>query len=219
MGNHKTTYILVHGAWHGSWSARVGLVRHIGLSNVSPRQLAAAQAITEIVCIQNFYNVAQRGDDTFIDDLDFLLEFRESGKRFFEEPVFRSDQANLSLDARQVVNLRLGAQIVMHGVDSLLPGACVQPGTVRGAARTDFGHDDQIVGIRMEYFPKKMAEREAALVASPASGQDWDCPTPRDRIRFDSAQPRTEGIRPDKKANPIRRINDSISLYKLILCG
>ena len=46
-----------------------GLIRHIGLSNVSPKQLAEAQAITEIVCIQNFYNVAQRGDDTFIDDL------------------------------------------------------------------------------------------------------------------------------------------------------
>ena len=45
------------------------LIRHIGLSNVSPRQFAEAQAITEIVCIQNFYNVAQRGDDTFIDDL------------------------------------------------------------------------------------------------------------------------------------------------------
>jgi hypothetical protein len=44
---------------------------------------------------------------------------------------------------------------------------------------------------RVEYFPKKMAEREAALVASPASGQDWDRPTPRDRIRFDSAQSRT----------------------------
>ena len=46
-----------------------GLVRHIGLSNVSARQLAEAQAITEIVCIQNFYNLAQRSDDTFIDDL------------------------------------------------------------------------------------------------------------------------------------------------------
>jgi pyridoxine 4-dehydrogenase len=46
-----------------------GLVQHIGLSNVSPRQLAEAQAIAEIVCIQNFYNVAQRGDDTFIDEL------------------------------------------------------------------------------------------------------------------------------------------------------
>jgi pyridoxine 4-dehydrogenase len=48
---------------------RQGLVQHIGLSNVSPRQLAGARAITEIVCIQNFYNVAQRGDDLFIDDL------------------------------------------------------------------------------------------------------------------------------------------------------
>lgn len=46
-----------------------GLIQHIGLSTVSARQLAEAQAITEVVCIQNFYNVAQRGDDRFIDDL------------------------------------------------------------------------------------------------------------------------------------------------------
>ena len=43
-----------------------GLVRHIGLSTVSPGQLVAAQAITEIVCVQNFYNVAQRADDEFV---------------------------------------------------------------------------------------------------------------------------------------------------------
>jgi pyridoxine 4-dehydrogenase len=48
---------------------RQGLLRHIGLSNVTPKQLAEAQTITEIVCIQNFYNVAQRNDDRFIDDL------------------------------------------------------------------------------------------------------------------------------------------------------
>ena len=46
-----------------------GLVQHIGLSTVSPRQLDQAQSITEIVCIQNFYNLAQRGDDGFIDRL------------------------------------------------------------------------------------------------------------------------------------------------------
>ena len=46
-----------------------GLIRHIGLSNVSPKQLAEAQSITEIVCVQNFYNVANRNDDDFIDDL------------------------------------------------------------------------------------------------------------------------------------------------------
>ena len=48
---------------------RQGLIRHIGLSNVTPGQLAEAQAITEIVCVQNFYNVAHRKDDAFIDDL------------------------------------------------------------------------------------------------------------------------------------------------------
>ena len=46
-----------------------GLIRHLGLSTVSPKQLAEAQVITDIVCIQNFYNVAQRTDDGFIDDL------------------------------------------------------------------------------------------------------------------------------------------------------
>jgi len=48
---------------------RQGLIRHIGLSNVTPRQLQEAQKITEIVCIQNFYNVARRSDDAFIDVL------------------------------------------------------------------------------------------------------------------------------------------------------
>jgi pyridoxine 4-dehydrogenase len=48
---------------------RQGLIRHIGLSNISPKQLTEAQAITGIVCVQNFYNLAHRKDDAFIDDL------------------------------------------------------------------------------------------------------------------------------------------------------
>jgi len=48
---------------------RQGLIRHIGLSNVAPTQLAEAQTLTEIVSVQNFYNVAHRNDDPFIDDL------------------------------------------------------------------------------------------------------------------------------------------------------
>ena len=46
-----------------------GLIRHLGLSNVNPKQLAEAQTITEIVCVQNFYNLAHRNDDSFLDDL------------------------------------------------------------------------------------------------------------------------------------------------------
>jgi pyridoxine 4-dehydrogenase len=48
---------------------RQGLIRHLGLSNVSPAQLAEARRITEIICVQNFYNVAQRSDDAFIENL------------------------------------------------------------------------------------------------------------------------------------------------------
>jgi pyridoxine 4-dehydrogenase len=48
---------------------RQGLIRHLGLSNVTPEQLAEGLVITEIVCVQNFYNVANRNDDDFIDDL------------------------------------------------------------------------------------------------------------------------------------------------------
>ena len=48
---------------------RQGLIRHLGLSNVSPTQLAEAEAITEIVCVQNLYNIALRQDDGFVDDL------------------------------------------------------------------------------------------------------------------------------------------------------
>jgi aryl-alcohol dehydrogenase-like predicted oxidoreductase len=46
-----------------------GLIHHLGLSNVSAKQFAEAQKISEIVCVQNYYNVAHRDDDGFIDDL------------------------------------------------------------------------------------------------------------------------------------------------------
>jgi aryl-alcohol dehydrogenase-like predicted oxidoreductase len=48
---------------------RQGLIRHLGLSNVSPEQLVEAQTISDIVCVQNLYNVAHRNDDRFIDSL------------------------------------------------------------------------------------------------------------------------------------------------------
>ncbi|MCC7701920.1 oxidoreductase [Janthinobacterium sp. GW460P] len=48
---------------------REGLVRHIGLSNVDAGQVAEAQAISPIVCVQNHYNLAHRADDALIDTL------------------------------------------------------------------------------------------------------------------------------------------------------
>jgi aryl-alcohol dehydrogenase-like predicted oxidoreductase len=48
---------------------RKGLVRHIGLSNVTPAQIEEGRRICEIVCVQNHYNVAHRADDALIDEL------------------------------------------------------------------------------------------------------------------------------------------------------
>ncbi len=68
----------VHGPAEGSIEAPLtvlaglqaqGLVRHIGLSNVTPAQIAEGRRICEIVCVQNHYNLAHRADDALIDDL------------------------------------------------------------------------------------------------------------------------------------------------------
>jgi len=68
----------VHGPAEGSIGAQVavladlrreGLIRHIGVSNVTAAQVAEAQAITEIVCVQNNYNLVNRADDPLIDHL------------------------------------------------------------------------------------------------------------------------------------------------------
>jgi aryl-alcohol dehydrogenase-like predicted oxidoreductase len=68
----------VHGPAEGSLEApltalaelqRQGLVRHIGLSNVTAKQIADGRRICEIVCVQNQYNLAHRDDDALIDNL------------------------------------------------------------------------------------------------------------------------------------------------------
>jgi aryl-alcohol dehydrogenase-like predicted oxidoreductase len=69
----------VHGPAEGSIEAPLtvlaemqqqGLVRHIGLSNVTPTQIAEGRRICDIVCVQNHYNVVNRADDALIDDLE-----------------------------------------------------------------------------------------------------------------------------------------------------
>jgi len=44
-----------------------GLIRHLGVSVVSPEQLTEAQSIAPVVCVQNFYNLANRADDALVD--------------------------------------------------------------------------------------------------------------------------------------------------------
>src|SRR5581483_1598435 len=68
----------IHGPAEGSLEAeltvladlqRKGLVRHIGLSNVTPTQVAAGRRICQIACVQNQYNLAHRHDDALVDTL------------------------------------------------------------------------------------------------------------------------------------------------------
>jgi pyridoxine 4-dehydrogenase len=68
----------VHGPKEGSIAEQVttlaelqqqGLIRHLGVSNVTPAQLREAQTIAPIVCVQNLYNLANRSDDAFINEL------------------------------------------------------------------------------------------------------------------------------------------------------
>jgi aryl-alcohol dehydrogenase-like predicted oxidoreductase len=48
---------------------RKGLIRHLGLSNVTAKQVAEAQKIARVVCVQNHYNLVHRADDTLVDEL------------------------------------------------------------------------------------------------------------------------------------------------------
>ena len=68
----------IHGPAEGSIEAplaavaelqRKGLVKHIGLSNVTSKQVAQGRSMVEIVCVQNQYNLVQRGDDALVDEL------------------------------------------------------------------------------------------------------------------------------------------------------
>ncbi len=64
----------VHGSIAGPFTVlaqlqQEGLIRHLGISTVSAEQIAEAQSIAPVVCVQNFYNLAHRDDDGLIDSL------------------------------------------------------------------------------------------------------------------------------------------------------
>jgi aryl-alcohol dehydrogenase-like predicted oxidoreductase len=84
-----------------------GLIRHIGLSNISPCQLAEGENTTRIVCVQNHYNLAHRLDDPQIDVLAgkgiaFVPFFPLSGFRRLQSPLLEEAAAALGATTRQV---------------------------------------------------------------------------------------------------------------------
>src|SRR5437879_6701158 len=90
-----------------------GLIKHLGVSTVSAEQIAEAQSIAPIVCVQNFYNIAHRQDDSLIDSL------AEQGIAYV--PYFPlGGFSPLQSDTLSVVAARLAASPIDFGIDLLL---------------------------------------------------------------------------------------------------
>jgi pyridoxine 4-dehydrogenase len=104
---------------------RKGLVRHIGLSNVTPTQIAEGRKICEIVCVQNYYNLAHRDDDALIDDL--------AGDGTAYVPFFPLGGFNpLQSSTLSAVAARLGAtpmQVALAWLLRRAPNVLLIPGT------------------------------------------------------------------------------------------
>jgi pyridoxine 4-dehydrogenase len=84
-----------------------GLIRHLGLSNISAGQFAAGENIANIVCVQNHYNLAHRRDDVLIDHLAgkgiaFVPFFPLGGFRPLRSPILDEAAAALGATTRQV---------------------------------------------------------------------------------------------------------------------
>ena len=140
-----------------------GLVRHIGLSNVSPRQLAEAQAITEIVCIQNFYNVAQRGDDKFIDD---LADQGIAYVPFFPLGGFTPLQSS-ELDALAASVGATPMQVALAWLLHRAPNILLIPGT------SSVTHlRENLAAATLELSPETIAELDQIVLAPKTAGAD-----------------------------------------------
>ena len=84
-----------------------GLIRHIGLSNISPVQLTEGQRITKIVCVQNHYNLAHRQDDALIgtlamQNIAYVPYFPLGGFRSLQSPLLDAAAESLGATTRQV---------------------------------------------------------------------------------------------------------------------
>jgi pyridoxine 4-dehydrogenase len=131
---------------------RQGLVRHIGLSNVTPNQIAEGRRICEIVCVQNYYNLAHRADDALIDDL---------GQRgiayvpFFPLGGFTPLQSSTLTD----VAVRLGVTAMQVALTWLLrraPNILLIPGTSSVAHLRE-----NLAAVQLTLSPQILAELDA----------------------------------------------------------
>jgi aryl-alcohol dehydrogenase-like predicted oxidoreductase len=160
----------IHGPAEGSIAGQVtvlaglrrqGLIRHIGLSNVTAAQLAEAQAITDIVCVQNNYNLAHRHDDALIDD---LARQGIAYVPFFPLGGFTPLQSSTLSD----VAARLGATPMQVALAWLLhrsPNVLLIPGT------SSVVHlRENLAAGKLTLAPDTLAQLDAIAAEAPAAG-------------------------------------------------
>ena len=130
---------------------RQGLVRHIGLSNVTPTQIAQGRRICEIVCVQNLYNLAHRADDALIDDL---------GRRGIAYVPFFPLGGFTPLQSSTLTNVavRLGVtpmQVALAWLLRRAPNILLIPGTSSVAHLRE-----NLAAVRLALSPQILAELE-----------------------------------------------------------
>jgi pyridoxine 4-dehydrogenase len=136
---------------------RQGLIRHLGLSNVSPGQLAEGQAITEIVCVQNLYNLAQRTDDGFIED---LAEQGIAYVPFFPLGGFTLLQSS-ALDAAAVSLKATPMQVALAWLLQRSPNILLIPGT------SSVAHLRENIDAATLQLPREAIEELDSIGAAP----------------------------------------------------
>ena len=138
---------------------RKGRIRHLGLSNVSPEQVAQGQKIAPIVCVQNMYNVAHRTDDRFIDDLAkqgiaYVPFFPLGGFTPLQSTVLNEVAA--SLDATSM-------QVALAWLLQRSPNMLLIPGTSSRAHLRE-----NLAAARLALSPQTLAELDGIAAAAPA---------------------------------------------------
>jgi len=129
-----------------------GLIHHLGLSNVTPRQLAQAQKISEIVCIQNLYNIAHRDDDGFIDE---LARQGIAYVPFFPLGGFTPLQS-AALDATAAALHATPMQIALAWLLQRAPNILLIPGT----SSVEHLHEN-VEAVKLKLVPETIAELDS----------------------------------------------------------
>jgi aryl-alcohol dehydrogenase-like predicted oxidoreductase len=131
---------------------REGLIKHLGVSTVSAQQIAEAQSIAPVVCVQNYYNIAHRSDDALIESL--------AAQGIAYVPYFPlGGFSPLQSDALNAVATRLDASPMAVALSWLLqrsPNILLIPGT------SSIAHlRENVAGAGLELSPSDLAELDA----------------------------------------------------------